>query len=82
MDLYFIIWLIPILANTPTYLTLKFKGLVYIKADVYNSLDALYHQVLESYQFNVIVKLLTICYFELIFRYFFSVILFTQSLQT
>jgi len=47
------------------------KGLVYIKADLYNSLDAHYHQVLESYQFNVIVKLLTICYSELIFRYFF-----------
>ena len=33
-----------------------FTGLVYVKADLYNSLDADSRQVLVSYQFNVIVK--------------------------
>lgn len=33
-----------------------FTGLVYIEADLYNSLDARYRQVLESFQFNVILK--------------------------
>ena len=33
-----------------------FTGLVYIEADLYNSLDARYRQVLKSFQFNVILK--------------------------
>ena len=33
-----------------------FTGVVYIAADLYNSLDARYRQVLESSQFNVIIK--------------------------
>ena len=33
-----------------------FTGVVYIAANLYNSLDARYRQVLESSQFNVIIK--------------------------
>ena len=43
-----------------------FTGLVYIEADLYNSLDARYRQVLESFKFNIILKQLSLFFTSLL----------------